>query len=152
MRNALRVGGLAMGLLWLGMTCGMAQSGGTAAEARAMLEKAVAALKSSEWGALAKFMNPYGGFIDRDLHVFCYDTTDGHLTAHLDSRLLGTDIRTLRQKDGSPYGQRIFDANKPGTIVTVDYNSPREGSSDLVPTQAVITIVGREGCGVSYFK
>jgi hypothetical protein len=62
------------------------------------------------------------------------------------------DIRTLREKDGSPLGQRIFDANKPGTIVTVDYNAPRPGSREPLPKQAYITIVGHQGCGASYYK
>ena len=152
MRNALRVGGLAMGLLWLGMTCGMAQSGGTAAEARAMLEKAIVELKRNERVAIAKFLNPIGGFIDRDLHVFCYDTRDGKFTAYTTYRMLGVDIRTMQEKDGSPTGQRIFDANKPDTIVTLDYNGPRPGTTEPVPKQVVITIVGHQGCGVSYYK
>jgi hypothetical protein len=152
MRTARRIVGLATGILLLGSTGSMAQSGGTAVEARAMLEKAVAALKASEWGALAKFMNPLGGFMDRDLHVFCYDTTDGHLTAEPNYQMLGMDIRTLRTKDGSPYGQLIFDANKADTMVTVDYKAPRMGSNDPVPKQVIITIVGHQGCGVAYFK
>jgi len=65
---------------------------------------------------------------------------------------MGRDIRTLREKDGSPLGQRVFDANKAGTLVTVDYNSPRPGASEPVPKQAIITIVGHQGCGVSYYR
>jgi hypothetical protein len=84
--------------------------------------------------------------------VFCYDTTDGKFTAHVNRAMLGRDIRTLREKDGSPLGQRIFDANKPGTIVTVDYNALRPGSREPVPKQAYITIVGHQGCGASYYK
>jgi hypothetical protein len=157
MRTALRIIGLATGLLLAGMTCGIAQSGtvgttGTAAEARAMLEKAVAALKSDERTAIAKFLNPIGGFIDRDLHVFCYDTRNGEFTAYTTYRMLGVDIRTMQEKDGFPLGQRIFDANKPDTIVTVDFNAPRPGESQPVPKQVVITIVGHQGCGVSYYK
>lgn len=157
MRTALRIIGLATGVLLLGMTCGMAQSGtaattGTAAEARAMLEKAIAALKSDERVAIAKFLNPIGGFIDRDLHVFCYDTRNGKFTAYTTYRMLGTDIRTMRQKDGNPIGQRIFDANKEGTIVTLDFNAPRPGESEPAPKQVLITIVGHQGCGVSYYK
>jgi cytochrome c len=117
-----------------------------------MLEKAVAELKHDERTAIAKFLNPIGGFIDRDLHVFCYDTRDGRFTAWTTYRMLGVDIRTFREKDGTPIGQRIFDANKPDTIVTVDYSSPRPGENVPVPKQVFITIVGHQGCGVSYYK
>lgn len=157
MRTAFRIMGLATGVLLLGTTCGMAESGtvattGTAAQARAMLEKAIKALKSDERVAIAKFLNPIGGFIDRDLHVFCYDTRDGKFTAWTSYRMLGTDIRTMRQKDGNPIGQRIFDANREGTIVTLDYNAPRPSGGEPVPKQVLITIVGHQGCGVSYYK
>jgi hypothetical protein len=53
-----------------------AQTTGTAAEAKAMLEKAVAALKANEADALAKFPKMDGGFRDRDLYLFCFNTTD----------------------------------------------------------------------------
>ena len=46
---------------------------GTAAEATALLDKAVAELKANEADALAKFNKADGGFRDRDLYLFCYD-------------------------------------------------------------------------------
>jgi hypothetical protein len=44
---------------------------GTAAEAKAMLERAVIELKTDEVAALAKFNNANGGFRGRDLYVYC---------------------------------------------------------------------------------
>lgn len=44
---------------------------GTAAEASAMLDKAVAAVKADEAVALAMLLKGEGGFKDRDLYVFC---------------------------------------------------------------------------------
>ena len=79
-----------------------AQTTGTAAEAKAMLEKAVATLKANEADALAKFPKKDGGFRDRDLYVFCFNTTDGKFTAHVNPALLGTDVRALKDaKDGA---------------------------------------------------
>ena len=102
-----------------------AQSSGTAAEAKAMLDNAVAALKTNEATALAAF-NDKGNtkFHDRDLYVFCYDMTDGKFTAHANPAMMGTDVRALKAKD-DPLGQRIFDTiNKSsgGSVLTVDYN------------------------------
>src|SRR6266576_2439773 len=55
---------------------------GTAAEAKAMLERAVAAVKADKAKALAMFNKGEGGFKDRDLYVFCANASDGVLTAH----------------------------------------------------------------------
>ena len=44
-----------------------AQQGGTAEEARAMLDKAVAAVKADKTKALDTFNEGKGGFLDRDL-------------------------------------------------------------------------------------
>ncbi len=54
-----------------------AQQGGTAQEARAMLDKAVAAVKADEAVALAMFNKGEGGFKDRDLYPFCFRSADG---------------------------------------------------------------------------
>ena len=55
---------------------------GTAAEAKAMLERAVAALKTSETAAITAFNRNDAQFRDRDLFVFCFNGSDGTLTAH----------------------------------------------------------------------
>ena len=55
---------------------------GTQKQARAMLERAVAAMKKDKEKALALFNKGDGGFRDRDLYVFCANASDGILTAH----------------------------------------------------------------------
>src|SRR6478735_326084 len=84
---------------------------GSAAEAKTMLEKAVAELKSNEGAALAKFNKGEGGFKDRDLYVFCYDMTSAKFTAHgANQSLIGADVKALKEKDGSPLGEKVFNA------------------------------------------
>ena len=117
------------------------------------LEKAVAALKANEADALAKFPKKDGGFRDRDLYVFCFNTTDGKLTSHVDPALLGTDVRALKDaKDGAPFGQEFFDSVKEGGFATVAYNYPKPGGTEAVPKVACLTKVGNQGCGVGYYK
>jgi hypothetical protein len=60
-----------------------AQQGGTAPEAKAMLDKAVAAVKADKTKALDQFNNREGGFSDRDLYVFCANVADAKLVAIL---------------------------------------------------------------------
>jgi cytochrome c len=129
-----------------------AQGTGTAAEAKAMLEKAVAELKSNESAALAKFNKADGGFRDRDLYVYCFEKATGKFTAHVNPALMGTDVRALKEKDGAPLGQKVFDAAKEGTITTISYNFPKPGGTDPAPKEAYVTAVGNEGCGVGYYK
>lgn len=145
---------LAAFALLLGTAFAAAQTGGTAAEAKAMLEKAIAALKADETAALAAFNNPTAGFRDRDLYVFCYNMTTGAFTAHLNPALIGKDVRTIKAGD-DPLGQRIFDIIKgsaPGSIVTVDYSFPKPGTTRPVPKESFVTRVANQGCGVGYYK
>ncbi len=125
---------------------------GNAAEAKAMLEKAVAELKSNEGAALAKFNKGEGGFKDRDLYVFCYDMASAKFTAHVNQSLLGTDVKALKEKDGSALGEKVFNATKPGTISTVSYNFPKPGTTEPVAKESYVTQVGNQGCGVGYYK
>ena len=55
---------------------------GTAEEAKAMIERAVAAVKEDKAKALDLFNTGEGGFKDRDLYVWCANASDGILTAH----------------------------------------------------------------------
>jgi signal transduction histidine kinase len=125
---------------------------GTAAEAKAMLEKAITELKANAVAALVKFNKADGGFRDRDLYVYCFEMGTGKFTAHTNPALMGTDVRALKEKDGSPLGQKVFDAAKEGTITTISYNFPKPGGTDPVPKEAYVTRVGDQGCGVGYYK
>lgn len=123
---------------------------GSAAEAKAMLEKAVAALKANEGDAVAKFNKADGGFRDRDLYVYCIDMHTGMFSA---GPRKGMDFKELKDpKDGSPLGQKLHDAAKEGAVTTVDYYFPRPGGTEPLPKEAYITRVGNEGCGVGYYK
>jgi cytochrome c len=129
---------------------------GTAAEAKAMEERVIAELKANQTAALAKFNKPDGEFRDRDLYVFCYTLTTGLFNAHVNQALMGTDTRLIKEKDGSPLGQKIYDLVKAapeGTIVvTAPYNFPKPGTTNPVPKEAYVARIGDEACGVGYYK
>ncbi|MTW15925.1 chemotaxis protein [Rhodoplanes serenus] len=125
---------------------------GTAAEAKAMIDKAAVTLKDGEAAALAKFNDASGGFRDRDLYVFCFDSKGGAFTAHPNKALVGSDVRNLKEKDGSPLGEKLFAAQQEGTVTTVQYKFPRPGGSDPVPKETYLIKVGGQACGVGYYK
>ena len=133
----------------------VAQASGTPAEAKAMEERAISELKANASAALDKFNKPDGEFRHGNLYVFCFNVNTGIFTAHPNSALLGTDIRWLWEMDGSPLGQKIFDAAKGANdsrIDTVNYNFPKPGSTNPVPKESYVTRVGNQGCGVGYYK
>jgi len=128
---------------------------GSASEAKAMEEKALGALKINEKAALAEFGKADGPYRDRDLYVFCFNTKTGIFVAGNNPALLGTDNRLLKEKDGSPLGQKVFDAanaGKEGEITTVSYNWPKPGTTDPVPKESYVGRIGTTGCGVGYYK
>ena len=123
---------------------------GTAAEAKAMLEKAVTAVKADKAKALADFNSPSGAFRDRDLYVFC-SGPDGTLTAH--PTIKGQQITSLVDKNGKKLGEAIVAAAKEGQFAEVDYMWPRPGA-DTTPVKKIsfVTKVGDQVCGVGYYS
>ena len=146
---------LASFALLLGASFAIAQQSGTAAEARAMFDRAIAALKANEATALAAFNDKSNkDYHDRDLYVFCYHMSDGMMTAHVNPALMGTDTRNIKVGD-DPLGQRIYDTikNAPeGTVSTVAYRFQKPGATEPSPKESYVTRIGNVGCGVGYYK
>ena len=135
------------------------QSHGTADEAKAMLIKAIAAVKADKAKALDMFNKGEGGFRDRDLYVFCANANDGALVAIGNPNLkqaLGMDVRAGQNSTGKAFGEEIYAAmQKPeGQISEVAYVGPTPGKDDTL--DAKVTLVARAdddlGCGVGYYK
>jgi len=122
---------------------------GTAEEAKAMLSKAVAAIKSDKVDALGKFATGAGGFRDRDLYPFC-GGPDGNFTAH--PTLTGKSLKDLKDKAGKPLGEEIYAAAKEGQIAEVAYVWPRPGSTEPVPKTSFVTRVDDQVCAVGYYQ
>lgn len=123
---------------------------GTETEARAMLNKAVAALKESKEKALESFNKGQGGFRDRDLYVFCANASDGVMTAH--PYLKGEHLQDIKGKKGFPLGQEIMQNATEGEIKQVTYWWPRPGSEEPREKNTFYTKVGDQNCGVGYYK
>jgi hypothetical protein len=145
---------VASALLGSGAALG-AEQFATAEEARAMLDRAVVALKANEVAALKAFNDENNkDFRDRDLFVFCFSLPDGNFTAYQTPLMLGTDVRELKlEKD--PIGQRAYDvvaSAAEGDVVSIDYSFPKPGTKQPATKQSLETRIGNQACGVSYFK
>ena len=140
---------LALSLLFVATT---AQAGqyGTPKDAKAMLQRAVAAVKEDKGKALDMFNKGEGGFKDRDLYVFCANASDGILTAH--PNLKGEDLQEIKGKKGFPLGQEIMRTSAEGEIKEVSYWWPRPGSDKPHEKRTFYTKVGDQNCGVGFYK
>ena len=123
---------------------------GSAEEAKAVLEKAVAAVKENKAKALDMFNKGEGGFKDRDLYVFCANASDSILTAH--PTMKGKQLRDILGKKGYPLGQEIMQKATEGTIGEVTYWWPRPGSDKPLAKTTFYTKAGDQICAVGYYK
>jgi signal transduction histidine kinase len=131
---------------------------GTATEAKAMLDKAVVAVKADKAKTLDTINKGEGGYLDRDRYVFNFNSGDAKLVATGSSnpaarKLIGLDARTLKDATGKMFGQELYDAAKEGQITEVNYMFPKPGA-DTTPVAKIslVTRVSDLGCGVGYYK
>lgn len=140
-------------LCMMGLSSGVwAADFGTAAEAKAMLEKASTAVQADKAKALAMFTKGEGGFKEKDLYVFC-GGADGNFTAHgAKQELVGKSMKDLKDKAGKSFGEEFYSAAHEGKLAEVSYMWPRPGEEKPSEKMAYVTKVGDQVCGVGYYK
>jgi signal transduction histidine kinase len=125
---------------------------GTAAEAKAMLDKAVTAVKTDEAKALTQFIADAkaknGDFYKKDLYVFC-GGADGNFSAH--PSLVGKSMKDLMDKATPPFavGKAFYDAAAKGGEVT--YQWPLPGATTPQKKVATVAQAGKQVCAVGYY-
>ncbi|MGA9008385.1 MAG: cache domain-containing protein [Xanthobacteraceae bacterium] len=123
---------------------------GTAVDAKAMLQRAVEALKENKTKAIDMFNKGEGGFKDRDLYVWTANISDGILTAH--PQLKGKHLREFEGMHGAPFGETIMHDATHGTIKETTYWWPRPGSDKALEKTTFYTEVGDQIVGCGYYK
>ena len=120
------------------------------------LERAIAALKANEAAALKAFNDEKNkDFRDRDLYVYCFSLPDGNFTAYQSPVMIGTNVKDLKVPPNNPVGQRAYDAvakAAEGEIVSFTYDFPKPGTKVPAPKETLEARVGKQACGVTYFK
>ena len=133
------------------VTAGAASAGefGTREQAKAMLERAVTMLETDKDRALDLFTSGAGGFIDRDLYVFC-GGPDGMLTAH--PYFMGTNLKEFKDQTGKAAGEEIYAVAKVGDFAEVSYKWVQPGGGDeQVDKVTFVTKVDDQVCGVGFY-
>lgn len=125
---------------------------GSPDEARAMLDKAAAAIVADKAKALDQFAKGEGGFKDRDLYPFCFNASDGIITAGPAS-VMGSDVRSLKDNSGKEFGAEMFAGAAEGKVIEVSYMWPRPGEDNTpVLKTSYVTRAGDQACGVGYYR
>ena len=126
---------------------------GNATEAKAMLEKAVEAMKADQAAALAEFVADAkakdGTFFDKDLYVFC-GGPDGNFTAH--PSLVGKSMKGLMDKATPPkaVGEEFYKVAAAGGG-EVSYTWPLPGGLEPQKKVSIVAPVGNQVCAVGYY-
>ena len=133
-----------MALVLLAAATTQAAEFGTRDEAKAMLDKAVTAVKENKEKALAMFNNGESGFKDRDLYVLCANASDGIITASPSSN--GQHLT-----DFAP-GQEVMQTATEEQVKEMTYWWPRPGSIKPLKKHTFYTKVADQICGVGYWE
>jgi hypothetical protein len=126
---------------------------GTAADAKAMLEKVVAAMKADPAKTIAEInKGAGGGFMDRDIYPTCAGP-DGRNVAHPDASRIGLVQKDIKDATGKAYGAEFAQVAAEGKFAEVTYMFPRPGT-DKTPVQKVafVTKVADHVCIVGYYQ
>ena len=129
------------------------KSKGTAAEATAMVEKAIAHIKKvGREKAFADFSSKQPPWVDRDLYVVVYDMKGKVLAHGSNEKMIGKDVIELRDNDGKYFvKERVEMMSKgPDAKGWQDYKFMNPVSRQIEPKQMYLrrfedVIVG---CGI----
>jgi signal transduction histidine kinase len=111
------------------------KSKGTAAEATAMVQKAIAHIKKvGRDKAFADFNDKKGAFTDRDLYVVVYDINGKVLSHGANEKMIGKDVIELRDTDGKYFvKERVAMMAKPDAKGWQDYKFMNPVSRQIEP-------------------
>jgi signal transduction histidine kinase len=126
---------------------------GTRDEARAMLDRVIAAVKADKAKAIAMFNAGQDGFKDRDLQPFCWDAKTGTTVASAFPANVGKNQCDFVDKTGKAFGKEVCAAaDAEGKVTEVAYLFPRPGETEPRPKVSFVTRIGDLGCAVGYYK
>lgn len=130
----------------------LGQDVGTAAEAKAMLEKTVVAVTADKAKTLDQINKGEGGFKDRDLYPFCGDAGSGQVIAHPSEAIRKLKLADIKDKSNYAFGAEMMKVAKEGAFSEVSYMWPKPSGGEPVQKVSFVTKVSDLVCGVGYYK
>jgi signal transduction histidine kinase len=124
---------------------------GTAAEAEAMVKKAVQLIKTEgKEKAFAAFCDLKGKFVDRDLYITVYDLNGKCLAHGANPKMVGKDLIDLKDPDGKPFVKERVEMSKTKDKFWLDYKFTNPISKKIEPKSMYSEKVGDiiVNCGI----
>jgi hypothetical protein len=115
-----------------------------------MLDKAVAALKTSREQSLPQLRSGANGYRDRDLYVLCAKVADGTVVA--DALAGSANVRDLKDADGKDYGAEMLTTATEGRVTEVGFTVQSSASEPPRTRTLLVTRVSDLACGVSHWR
>ena len=122
---------------------------GTAAEAQAMVARAIAAYDAKGKAVFAEMTAPNTAFVDRDLYIFVVGPDHRNVAHAADAARVGVDLWTQTDVDGKAYGKAFFaEATEQGAWVDYKWKDPLTGEIEPKSTWVVLHDGYIFGCGI----
>ncbi len=140
---------VALGLL--AGSCAWNKDRGSATEAQALVEKAIARFQEAGPDvAFAEISDSKGPFVDRDLYIFVIGP-DKIIAAHgVDPARIGTNAMEIKDVDGKLFGPEL--AAAPAEGAWVDYKFKNPVSGEVEPKSSWVKAVDGYVFGCGYYK
>jgi hypothetical protein len=151
MKKMIMCGMVALVLLCFAGVAAAAGKHGTAAEAEAMVKKAISNMKSQgNDAAFAEINNTKGRFTDKDLYIFVYDM-NGKCVAHGQNlKMIGKELIEMKDADGKAFVKERIEIAKTKGKGWQDYKFTNPISKQIEHKRAYIERFGDliVGCGI----
>ena len=126
---------------------------GTAQEAKALVQKAVAYVKEvGKEKALAEIGNPKGKFVFKDLYVFAGDFKGICLAHPATPALVGKNTLHIKDADGKPFIQERNEIAMKSGSGTIDYRWPHPKTKKIEQKSSYFEKVGDMVLTCGYYK
>jgi len=146
---------LLAGIVILFMVVGLAyaQDRGTSAEAKALLDKAVAFYKANgQEKAFAAFNDSKGQFVSKDLYIFALDMNGKILSHGANAGLIGKDMMGTKDADGKLFMKDMVETAKTKGKGTVDYKWENPKTKVVEQKSSYVEKVDGVVLGCGYYK
>lgn len=146
---------LLAGIVILFMVVGLAyaQDRGTSAEAKALLDKAVAFYKANgQEKAFAAFNDSKGQFVSKDLYIFALDMSGKILSHGANAGLIGKDMIGTKDADGKLFMKEMVETAKTKGKGTVDYKWENPKTKIVEQKSSYVEKVDGVVLGCGYYK
>ena len=134
-------------------TFAIAADRGSKQEAMALLDKAITHVNAvGKDTAFADFGRPDGGFVDRDLYVYCFDMKGSAVAHGGNPALIGMSMIDLMDADGVHVISDMIRVVQTSGEGWVDYKWPNPITKKIEPKSAYVRKAKDDWCGVGYYK